>query len=236
MPKLSRRRMLKTAGISAAATAIATPAIAQSMPELKWRLTTSFPKSLDTLHGAGLRTAGAGRDADEAAAPAVIEWTGGGRVLVFSCAMQSSGVPADWAAGTARPGVNLLADLSRQSCDAIARQVAAARRPGDRVVISIHWGCNWGYEVSPEARAFAHRLAAIDDQAHALQRRAVRALGKDALGAARRGHAHLEQALIHPVETLTGIAGMKQNFVGREFDRFGICEKSGRQPFRKVRQ
>ena len=50
-PKLSRRRMLKTAGIGAAATAIAAPAIAQSMPEIKWRLTTSFPKSLDTLHG-----------------------------------------------------------------------------------------------------------------------------------------------------------------------------------------
>jgi poly-gamma-glutamate synthesis protein (capsule biosynthesis protein) len=54
--------------------------------------------------------------------------------------------------------VNLLADFSRQSCDAIARQVAAVRRPGDRVAVSIHWGGNWGYEVSPEARAFAHRL------------------------------------------------------------------------------
>src|SRR6266853_4302537 len=51
MSKLSRRKVLKTAGIGAAATAIAAPAIAQSMPELKWRLTTSFPKSLDTLHG-----------------------------------------------------------------------------------------------------------------------------------------------------------------------------------------
>src|SRR5882724_12903511 len=50
-PKLSRRKMLKAAGIGAAATAIAAPAIAQSMPEIKWRLTTSFPKSLDTLHG-----------------------------------------------------------------------------------------------------------------------------------------------------------------------------------------
>src|SRR5262250_1798781 len=51
MTRFSRRRMLQTAGIGAAATTIAAPAIAQSMPELKWRLTTSFPKSLDTLHG-----------------------------------------------------------------------------------------------------------------------------------------------------------------------------------------
>jgi TRAP-type mannitol/chloroaromatic compound transport system substrate-binding protein len=50
-PKLSRRRMLQAAGVGAAATTIAAPAIAQSMPEIKWRLTTSFPKSLDTLHG-----------------------------------------------------------------------------------------------------------------------------------------------------------------------------------------
>ena len=36
----------------AAATAVAAPAIAQSNPEVKWRLTSSFPKSLDTIYGA----------------------------------------------------------------------------------------------------------------------------------------------------------------------------------------
>jgi TRAP-type mannitol/chloroaromatic compound transport system substrate-binding protein len=35
----------------AAATSVAAPAIAQSMPSVKWRLTSSFPKSLDTLYG-----------------------------------------------------------------------------------------------------------------------------------------------------------------------------------------
>jgi TRAP-type mannitol/chloroaromatic compound transport system substrate-binding protein len=35
----------------AAASTVAAPAIAQSMPEVKWRLTSSFPKSLDTLYG-----------------------------------------------------------------------------------------------------------------------------------------------------------------------------------------
>ena len=38
-------------GAGAAATAIAAPAIAQSSPTLKWRLTASWPKSLDTLYG-----------------------------------------------------------------------------------------------------------------------------------------------------------------------------------------
>jgi TRAP-type mannitol/chloroaromatic compound transport system substrate-binding protein len=48
---MKRREFLKAAGIGAAATAVAAPAIAQSMPELKWRLTSSFPKSLDTIYG-----------------------------------------------------------------------------------------------------------------------------------------------------------------------------------------
>src|SRR5690349_8308303 len=50
---MKRRDFLKVTGIGAAGAAtLAAPAIAQSMPEIKWRLTASWPKSLDTLWGA----------------------------------------------------------------------------------------------------------------------------------------------------------------------------------------
>ncbi len=50
--RIKRRHLLRAAGGAFAAAAIAKPAIAQSNPAIKWRLTSSFPKSLDTLYGA----------------------------------------------------------------------------------------------------------------------------------------------------------------------------------------
>jgi TRAP-type mannitol/chloroaromatic compound transport system substrate-binding protein len=47
---MKRRKFLAAMG-AGAATAIAKPAIAQSMPELKWRMAASWPKSLDTIYG-----------------------------------------------------------------------------------------------------------------------------------------------------------------------------------------
>ncbi|MBV1694282.1 MAG: TRAP transporter substrate-binding protein [Hyphomicrobiales bacterium] len=50
---MNRRKFMKAAAAGGvAATAVAAPAIAQSAPEIKWRLTSSFPKSLDTIFGA----------------------------------------------------------------------------------------------------------------------------------------------------------------------------------------
>jgi TRAP-type mannitol/chloroaromatic compound transport system substrate-binding protein len=48
---MKRRHFLQAAGAGLAASAVAAPAIAQSTPALKWRLTASWPKSLDTLYG-----------------------------------------------------------------------------------------------------------------------------------------------------------------------------------------
>jgi poly-gamma-glutamate capsule biosynthesis protein CapA/YwtB (metallophosphatase superfamily) len=50
------------------------------------------------------------------------------------------------------------ADLSGATADDVAARARAAKRPGDVVVVSIHWGSNWGYQVDPDQVRFARRL------------------------------------------------------------------------------
>lgn len=114
-------------------------------------------ETLAVLRRTGLHLAGAGENAAQAAAPAVVP-TRTGRLLVFAFGMASSGVPAIWAAGQKRPGVNWLADLSSAALEGIGAQVRAVKEPGDLVVASVHWGGNWDYRISPAQRHFAHRL------------------------------------------------------------------------------
>jgi poly-gamma-glutamate synthesis protein (capsule biosynthesis protein) len=120
-------------------------------------------ETLDTLRAVGIRTVGAGRNAAEAAAPATIDLTDGKRVVVFAFGTASAGVPDDWAASTGRGGVNLLSDLSAWGAERIASQVRAVKRSGDTVVVSLHWGSNWGYAITQAQREFAHRLIDIAD-------------------------------------------------------------------------
>jgi poly-gamma-glutamate synthesis protein (capsule biosynthesis protein) len=115
-------------------------------------------ETLRTLDTAGIAHAGAGESAVEAGAPAALEVAGKGRVLVFSVGSASSGIPQEWGALSGRPGVDLLPDLSEETAHRLALRVAGFRRPGDVVLISIHWGANWGYEIPADQVRFAHRL------------------------------------------------------------------------------
>jgi poly-gamma-glutamate synthesis protein (capsule biosynthesis protein) len=114
--------------------------------------------TLDCLDKLGIGFAGAGRDPAQAGAPAVLDIGGGARIVVFAFASTTSGVPRSWAATRDCAGVNLLTDLSDGSAARVAEQVTQVRRPGDVVVVSIHWGPNWGYEVPDDQMRFAHRL------------------------------------------------------------------------------
>jgi len=116
-------------------------------------------ETLTFLHAAGVRTAGAGRDAQEAAAPAVMELpAAGARILVFAYATPTSGTPAAWAATRRRGGVNYLGELSGRTAGLAAEMMLRHRRAGDIVVASVHWGENWGFDIPRQQRAFAHGL------------------------------------------------------------------------------
>jgi poly-gamma-glutamate capsule biosynthesis protein CapA/YwtB (metallophosphatase superfamily) len=115
-------------------------------------------ETLDVLHGAGLRTAGAGRSAEEAFAPVAFSLPHGGRVLVFALGVSTSGVPAGWAATAELSGVAYVPELTPATAAAAVRHIRRVKRAGDLVVVSVHWGSNWGYLVPRDQRRFAHAL------------------------------------------------------------------------------
>jgi poly-gamma-glutamate synthesis protein (capsule biosynthesis protein) len=123
--------------------------------------TSGLLETLDVLAAAGIRVAGAGRTLAQSAAPAIAPNPGtGGRVVVLAFGTPSSGIPHGWSAAADRPGVHLITSLTDAAADELCRQAAEVRQPGDIVIVSAHWGSNWGYEVEADHVRFAHRLIA----------------------------------------------------------------------------
>ena len=114
--------------------------------------------TLATLKRVRIKTSGAGNDLDAASAPAVFEVAGKGRVLVFSYASTTSGTPTDWAATPDAPGVNLLPEPPKAGAALACEQIMRVRQSDDVVVVSIHWGSNWGHDVPDWQRRLAHML------------------------------------------------------------------------------
>jgi len=114
--------------------------------------------TLARLHQLGIKPAGAGLDLAQASEPVILQAGSEGRVIVFSFATTTSGTPRRWAAKPDCPGVNLLPGLSDATADAIVQKVNEVKRLQDIIIVSIHWGPNWGYEVPDSERKFAHEL------------------------------------------------------------------------------
>jgi poly-gamma-glutamate synthesis protein (capsule biosynthesis protein) len=121
----------------------------------------SYPgleQTVNSLQGAGLGVTGAGSDATAATRPALIDIKPGCRVVVVALGTPSSGIPPTWAAGSDRPGVALARGLSSTEVDAVAARITSSATAGDLVVVSIHWGPNWGYDIPSSHRRFARAL------------------------------------------------------------------------------
>jgi poly-gamma-glutamate synthesis protein (capsule biosynthesis protein) len=115
-------------------------------------------QTLTELRTAGIKPVGVGRDARQAGAPAVFDLPGKGRVLVFAFGSPTSGIPPDWAASATNPGVSYLPDLSDRSVRIVEDLIRRESRSGDIVIVSIHWGGNWGYGIPADQVDFARSL------------------------------------------------------------------------------
>jgi len=115
-------------------------------------------ETLDTLDKAEIKHAGAGRNLQEAQRPALLETGEGSRVIVFSLGSVSSGIPVQWSARENRPGLHTIESQPDDPVRFLAQAIGAIKQTGDIVVVSIHWGSNWGYKIPSSDKRLAHRF------------------------------------------------------------------------------
>lgn len=126
---------------------------------------SGLTETLATLKQANIQRSGSGQTLSEAAAPAVIKIANKGKVIIFSMGVASSGIPISWAATPHKPGVYLLQDLSTATIHQLEENIRQIKTPDSVVIVSIHWGSNWNFEIPQSQRDFAHQLidqAAVD--------------------------------------------------------------------------
>ncbi|MDH3294005.1 MAG: CapA family protein [Acidimicrobiia bacterium] len=114
-------------------------------------------QTLEVLDGAGISSAGAGATEQQAWSAAVVA-AATARIVVLAVGSTDSGIPDAWAALDDKPGVALVPDLSDRAVDRVVAAVDEQTQPGDLVVLSIHWGPNWGYDIPARRRRFAHQV------------------------------------------------------------------------------
>jgi poly-gamma-glutamate capsule biosynthesis protein CapA/YwtB (metallophosphatase superfamily) len=109
-------------------------------------------ETIAVLDRAGISHAGAGENLTAALTPARIDALGA-RVAVVSFA----DYPEQWAAGPSSPGMAFVPVSVTEDFAPVAEALEQARRDADVVVISMHWGPNFGERPPRHFRDFAHR-------------------------------------------------------------------------------
>ncbi|GER85271.1 capsule biosynthesis protein [Thermogemmatispora aurantia] len=109
---------------------------------------------LAVLRRAGIHFAGAGSNSAEARQPAL--WETAGQKLGLLALTDNE--PA-WEAGPERPGIWYMPmALSDPRAAELRAALRAVRAQVDWLIVSLHWGGNWGGTPPAEHRAFAHAL------------------------------------------------------------------------------
>lgn len=110
--------------------------------------------ALAILDSAGVYHAGAGRSFQEASAPAILV----ANEMKVGCIAFTDNEPA-WEATDARPGIFYVpVDLSDRRAEALLELVRQAKEKVSLLIISAHWGPNWGYRPPSEHVSFGRAL------------------------------------------------------------------------------
>ena len=114
----------------------------------------AFREMLPLLDAHGILHAGAGSNAAEARRP-VISSCGGTSIGVIAATDNEPG----WAATSEVPGVFYVPiDLAESLAKDLVQLVRETRPAVSILIVSLHWGGNWGEDVPPDHVALAHAL------------------------------------------------------------------------------
>lgn len=98
--------------------------------------------------------AGAGRNIQQASEPVFCQVEG-----QKICMVAFTDNEPDWEAQTQRPGVfHVPPNLHDQRAKGLLERIRQLREAADFIIISAHWGSNWGYEPPEEHKVFAHAM------------------------------------------------------------------------------
>lgn len=111
-------------------------------------------ETLTVLDTAGIRHAGAGKTLDEAARPAL--WEVQGQRLGLLAFTDNE---PDWEATDTQAGIWYVpTELDDERAQALLTTIKKAKELVDVLIVSAHWGPNWGYRPPRDHPPFAHAL------------------------------------------------------------------------------
>eukprot|EP01083_Nonionella_stella_P048285 129186_1 len=126
-------------------------------------------ETLSTLRSEHLLFCGAGENASVAWEPAVVDVGTKCRVFIFGVGTSSSGCPSEWNANKKQSGIAMVDPYNAKDVDLVMHHIKhkveqyTKTYPVEKdmkniIILTIHWGGNWGYQISKHFIRFAHAL------------------------------------------------------------------------------
>lgn len=113
-------------------------------------------QSIDVLMKNNIQFGGIGWSSNMAKMPKIFE-IGNKKIYIFSYGDVDSGIPYSWKA-TTNGGVNVISTSNLVTMKNVANDINNFASEADFIIVSIHWGSNWGYDIPEYHREFAHYI------------------------------------------------------------------------------